>query len=283
MVDDGSTDDTSSVLAELSGMYKHVSTYRTPNGGLSSARNFGISRSVGRYIVLLDADDELIPMPPVELFDGEFDIIRVGVEEVNVDESVTLRTECHAPATGIAYLDAHFRRRELFPASWAYYYRREFLQSNNLRFLDRLLHEDLLFTVEAILKADVVTSVPEVGYRYFRRPGSITSGTTYSQIDARLRSLALIAHRITSRANVNPEVDLGWWSLDVIQHAQSVAAMGSSPVHRWKVLMMMVRFFREYKCWGQYRTFSDMRHLLGQTAQWFVMGLKIKLKSFKAW
>jgi len=59
VVDDGSTDDTASVLAEfddprLTGMHQE-------NKGVSAARNLGIAASSGRLIALLDSDDYWLP------------------------------------------------------------------------------------------------------------------------------------------------------------------------------------------------------------------------------
>jgi GT2 family glycosyltransferase len=58
VVDDGSTDDaTRRVFDALSGVVK----VRQPNRGLSAARNSGIARSSGEFVVPLDADDVLHP------------------------------------------------------------------------------------------------------------------------------------------------------------------------------------------------------------------------------
>ena len=58
VVDDGSTDDaTRRVFDALSGVVK----VRQPNRGLSAARNSGIARSSGAYVMPLDADDIIHP------------------------------------------------------------------------------------------------------------------------------------------------------------------------------------------------------------------------------
>src|SRR5262249_23801731 len=57
VVDDGSPDNTSEVAAR----YPGVQCIRQKNGGLSDARNRGIRESRGEFLVLLDADDKLLP------------------------------------------------------------------------------------------------------------------------------------------------------------------------------------------------------------------------------
>ena len=55
VVDDGSTDDGASVVAELSDPRIHL--VRKANGGVSSARNAGIRQATSEYIAFLDGDD----------------------------------------------------------------------------------------------------------------------------------------------------------------------------------------------------------------------------------
>lgn len=60
VVDDGSDDvNTIKVLDSLN--YPKTTVYRKKNGGPASARNFGINKSEGQYILTLDADDKYAP------------------------------------------------------------------------------------------------------------------------------------------------------------------------------------------------------------------------------
>jgi len=81
VVDDGSPDDT----AEVAARYPEVRLVRQENQGLSAARNAGLARSEGEYVVFLDADDRLLP-----------EALEVGVGYLNV------RPEC-------AFVSGHFR------------------------------------------------------------------------------------------------------------------------------------------------------------------------------
>jgi glycosyltransferase involved in cell wall biosynthesis len=56
VVDDGSTDDTAAVAAQLG-----ATVIRQPNGGISVARNTGIDHSSGEWVALLDVDDKWAP------------------------------------------------------------------------------------------------------------------------------------------------------------------------------------------------------------------------------
>ena len=64
VVDDGSTDDTPSILAHFG---DELVVVRRPNGGLSAARNTGILRATGELLLFLDADD-LHPHGYIEAF-----------------------------------------------------------------------------------------------------------------------------------------------------------------------------------------------------------------------
>ncbi len=59
VIDDGSTDNTQEVLAELQKENSGFRVVYKENGGLASVRNRGISEAHADYLIFLDADDEL--------------------------------------------------------------------------------------------------------------------------------------------------------------------------------------------------------------------------------
>jgi glycosyltransferase involved in cell wall biosynthesis len=61
VIDDGSTDDTPQVCADLRRSEPRVAYFRQENRGLSGARNTGIRRANGEFMQFLDADDLIEP------------------------------------------------------------------------------------------------------------------------------------------------------------------------------------------------------------------------------
>lgn len=59
VIDNGSTDRTKSIIKKIKQNDQRVKYYHLEEKGRSKARNIGISKSSGKYIKFLDADDEL--------------------------------------------------------------------------------------------------------------------------------------------------------------------------------------------------------------------------------
>ena len=57
IVDDGSTDSSAQIVEQVRD--SRIRLFRKDNGGPSSARNYGVRKSIGKWILFLDADDTL--------------------------------------------------------------------------------------------------------------------------------------------------------------------------------------------------------------------------------
>ena len=58
-INDGSSDNSEDILSDYSFKYPNIKYFSQMNKGVSSARNYGIEMSQGKYIMFLDADDFL--------------------------------------------------------------------------------------------------------------------------------------------------------------------------------------------------------------------------------
>lgn len=261
VVDDGSTDHTPALCSELQAINPKLTVIRRANGGLSAARNTGIDAATGEFIFLLDADDEAIAFDLDILRNFNGDILRVGVEEILIDGSHKLRSQEIASLTGSDYLKLGLLPgdHDLYIPSWAYIYRRSFIAANQLRFGEGLIHEDMLFTIQALLAAKKMAATKELAYRYIRREGSITHQGTYPSRLRRVRSLARIASELTPLTNAHPDIDLWLWTSAVIDYGWSSGQVGDSRRLALTLLIAECRLLLHYKLWGRYRTRSDVR------------------------
>ena len=61
LVDDGSTDGSGEICRDYARRYPQIQLLEKPNGGVASARNWGLSRATGAYIAWVDPDDLVAP------------------------------------------------------------------------------------------------------------------------------------------------------------------------------------------------------------------------------
>lgn len=70
LVDDGSTDESGEICDHFSESDKRVITIHKENGGLSDARNAGLKRAGGKYVMFVDGDDSLHPLAIETLYNN---------------------------------------------------------------------------------------------------------------------------------------------------------------------------------------------------------------------
>lgn len=108
VIDDGSTDATPGVLADLHRQYpERFRSIRQTNAGLAAVRNRGIDEANGQYLVFLDADDELVPgivallLAHIEA-NPKSRLILAGHQSVREDGRESLHLPADIPADALA-------------------------------------------------------------------------------------------------------------------------------------------------------------------------------------
>lgn len=177
LIDDGSTDSTGQICDEHQN--DHITVIHQQNAGLSAARNAGVKKATGEYLLFLDGDDLLAPSALANIstalasYSVPPDLLRYQCQDLHTDGSTLPRPEpSFAPLPGPAAfpLLAHCHYTE---NAWLYCYRREFFQANHFAYAKGRLAEDFGLTPLIIARATSVAAISDICYSYRTRPGSI--------------------------------------------------------------------------------------------------------------
>lgn len=169
IVDDGSTDETSTIIRSLQEKYTSVIVdSHKRNQGVSTARNRGIELSRGKYLAFLDADDAWTR----EFFNDDiknmlrtekYDLLRFGVISANKNLTVGKKHYSEDEEIDLNYSEYLEGDIGLFQS---YFYHRRVL-GDNIRFCPEIKQfEDMTFLYEALFKADNLWMSAKMMYIY---------------------------------------------------------------------------------------------------------------------
>ena len=193
VVNDGSPDNSQSIIERYSEKYPDVvKGYIKENGGLSDARNYGIERASGDYIVFVDSDDyvaaDMLEKLKAVIDEDQPDVI--GFDFVAVDDNgeilnITTKPEIRS-LSGEDAIIAMVNHKQMFETAWGFAYRREYWLKMGFAYFKGIYHEDFALTPSVIIRAEKVSTVRYNAYYYLIRQGSITN----FQSEERKRKLA---------------------------------------------------------------------------------------------
>lgn len=180
LVDDGSTDSSPQICDDYAKVYDFISVIHKKNGGLSEARNTGISHAKGDYVYFPDSDDWLEPQTFKELADvlesQEFDIVSFNREFVKGEEdpivSDPLVTQVYKGKDAFVQMLKHsyitgFANDKI--------YKKSLFIDNNISFPKGKYYEDLGTNYKLFLSAENVFATNQKYYHYLiDNPDSIT-------------------------------------------------------------------------------------------------------------
>ena len=170
IVNDGSLDNTLEVLKKYeekaNGKIRVINNKK--NIGLSASRNKAIRQAKGEYIVHLDGDDRnTLANIDATIGDQDYDIIYFGVQYVGGGNKLYLPNAQNSTREARIVCDMHF-------AVASKVWRKEFLEKNNLTFIEGMYYEDMVYSIKAAIKAEKTTFRAIPIYVYYRnREGSI--------------------------------------------------------------------------------------------------------------
>ncbi|MGW6137912.1 bifunctional glycosyltransferase/CDP-glycerol:glycerophosphate glycerophosphotransferase [Streptomyces sp. NPDC055140] len=183
VIDDCSPDGSGTIIDEFAARDPRVrAIHLTENTGLGRARNAGLERATGEYVIFLDSDDSLTPDALHAISDRlkdtdtpdvlVYDYVRSYCTGRTAPDVVTAQLAEEGPASFT--LDDRPGLLRVLHVVWNKAYRREFLERAGFTFAPGY-YEDVSWTYPVLVTANSIAVLDRVCVRYRqRRQGAIT-------------------------------------------------------------------------------------------------------------
>lgn len=172
IIDDGSTDSSHKIISEYVNKNVNIYYYYKNNGGVSSARNMGLEKSKGEYIMFLDSDDwvdnDFFSVIYNYLKPQKYNIIFFKTRFI---KKIEKKNEISRKNTTY-YLDTKqtidwFISKKISGFNGDKIYKRKLFFRHNIFFKEGIIHEDLDLLSRIILLSDNNVYVNEFFYNYY--------------------------------------------------------------------------------------------------------------------
>lgn len=181
IVDDGSEDNSVSIIEEYAKKDSRIRLYRNESGehGPGSARNIGLDNATGEFIYFVDADDwidkSLLQCAINRMLETNADIVQVGVvyeqNDVNNSKQYCWKGKEILTKSEMKNEFLNLKNEDLF-SLWLQFFRRETVKE--IRFENIINGEDLSYVVDALAVAEKIAFIPKGLYHYRYVEGSIS-------------------------------------------------------------------------------------------------------------
>ena len=180
LVDDGSTDRSPQICDDYVKAYDFISVIHKENGGLSEARNTGLSQAKGEYVYFPDSDDWLEPDTFIALAEAlesqKFDIISFNREFVKGEEDVIISDPVETQVFNGKDAFVHMLKHSYITGfANDKIYRKSLFVDHDILFPKGKYYEDLGTNYKLFLSAKKVYATNQKYYHYLiDNPDSIT-------------------------------------------------------------------------------------------------------------
>jgi len=180
IINDGSPDNSGSIIAEYAAKYPQIRAFRKENGGIASVRNFGLAHATGEYIGFLDSDDYADLTMYEKLYNlaekEQCDIACCGYYLTYPDHE---EERFEYPYQGCREMLVHF-----YGVLWNKIYRKDFITSLDFSFPEQRRYEDSFYLTHMAYHAPKMAYLKEALIHYVQRENSMTATHNKMTLDA---------------------------------------------------------------------------------------------------
>lgn len=204
LVDDGSKDKSYDICCNFAETDKRIIVKQKINGGVSSARNLGISSARGEIILFVDADDtvnskyvEFLVKP---LLDSQYDVSICGFLDVFSKKTLKRININNISIEGDIVKD-FYKIFALIFSTCNIAYKKQIIKNNNLLFDENMRQgEDIFFNIQYFNYVDRAFLIKKYLYNYFHRKNdSLNQKAYYNDFENYLLRLNILKELLNKR------------------------------------------------------------------------------------
>lgn len=203
VIDDGSTDASIAIVNDYITQHNRVRLYKKINGGVSSARNYGLEKAKGRYVWFFDADDLLFDNALSQIINHlkqySPDILRfnsVTIDSKIKDNVDALNNSKQCKITYLGKYQDYLYDGVISFACWSLVVKKVLLVENDVKFNESLsIHEDVTWGLTLAEKVPDATflHINLRAVKYMLRRNSIVNTVNYEANKKHLISTILFS------------------------------------------------------------------------------------------
>lgn len=187
LINDGSTDGSREICEKYRSQYPNIALFNQSNKGLAAARNAGMKKAGGNYILFVDSDDYMAPdacacikralrAKATEVLYYNADI------QYDIPSSESRNAYRHNSDLDGRYVTGMNYIEEVFPGQYTVSvcvaaYSKNFLEQYGIYFPEGMYFEDNYFSLQVISKAKIVSGIQNRIYIRRCRKNSIMTGS----------------------------------------------------------------------------------------------------------
>lgn len=202
-VNDGTPDNSVAIIEKLQSAYSNIKLIHKTNGGLSSARNYGMSYANGDYIWFIDSDDyiekNILGLLLQKAYAEDLDILCFNNNDIFVETGKISQNKSLKPNSTVSGFE-YLRDYDISIVAWSHIAKRVLYQNNNIKFTEGIYHEDYEFILAMFEYCNRMAYIDLYIYNYLvKGSGTITTSKNESHIIKRLNSWVIIINNLIKK------------------------------------------------------------------------------------
>lgn len=186
LVNDGSIDNSLEICREFASKDNRIVVLDQPNGGASAARNMGLSKMRGEYVVFADSDDYVSPSYLENLYlatkHGQYDIVQCNLESTQEIEKKLEKIIYRQTDIKELTKEQALNERKYKVTVWGKIYSSYIFK--DFRFKEGIIYEDDASYYIFVNRAHKLATLNETLYYYYMSENSVMRNNKKDKSDA---------------------------------------------------------------------------------------------------